>query len=68
MSVTTEQIESAEGWVGRSVDHGFTPAERAEYDTLRASGRTLYDGLRTLYGTGHERAYCVALVRYGRKR
>lgn len=48
-------------------DHGFTGTEQAEYDSLKARGRTMYDHLRWFHGASHDSAYAEALVAFGSK-
>lgn len=51
----------------RSRDHNFTPEEKADYDSLNAKGRLLYDNLRTQYDIVHSQAYAWAVELYGAK-
>ena len=49
-------------------DHRFTPEEQAEYDSLKAAGRTFYDDARWNEGATHEQAFADARYAYGLKR
>lgn len=48
-------------------DHAFSGHEQAEYDSLKAAGRSYYDDLRWTYGFSHHNAYMAALETYGTK-
>lgn len=50
-----------------TTDHRFTADEQADYDSLRAAGRSMYDDLRWHEGYDHETAMRDALHSYGRK-
>lgn len=66
MAISTSQIETAIANPVRSERHIWEGTQQADYDSLRGQGRTLYDTLRTAYDVNHERAFCIALVRFGR--
>lgn len=49
----------------RSRIHDFTTDEQRDYNSLRASGRTLYDTLRTDLDWSHDDAMYAAVDRFG---
>jgi hypothetical protein len=51
-----------------TTDHRFTPQEQAEYDSLRAQGRSMYDDLRWHEGYDHATALRDAKHSYGTKK
>lgn len=65
--VTAEELRKATEEPVRSASHVWTGKQQAEYDSLRASGRTLYDNLRTQFGKSHDAAYTAAVQTFGRK-
>lgn len=50
-----------------TLDHNFTPEQRAEYDSLKWRGRDLYDTLRWHDKCGHNEAFGRAKHAHGVK-
>jgi hypothetical protein len=48
-------------------DHGFVGTQQADYDSLHAKGRSLYDSLRHEKKTSHEDAFLAARQQFGLK-
>ena len=59
------QILWAEEQPVQSREHVWHEDEQAQYDSLKALGRTLYDNLRTQFDWSHDDAYEAALDRFG---
>lgn len=49
-------------------DHHFTAEQKADYDSLRAAGRSLYDDLRWHKNATHAEAFDAAAATYGFKK
>lgn len=55
----TEGNFVADFGIGRSDHHIWAEGEQAEYDALRAKGRTLYDQIRTRLSLSHAQAIAI---------
>lgn len=62
-----EIVEDCEANPVRSREHLWEAGQQAQYNSLAARGRTLYDNLRTKYDVSHGDAFAVALEFHGRK-
>ena len=70
MTFTTETerlIQQAIDHPVRSRHHEWAEGEQADYDSLKASGRSLYDNLRTQFNWGHNGAFTAAREKFGLK-
>ena len=66
--VTSEMLWDCIDNPVKSDPHDWQEGEQAEYNALKARGRSLYDGLRTKYNVSHADAlYCATLI-FGRKK
>ncbi len=63
--VTEEIIQDCIENPVRSVNHDFTPEQVAQYGSMFAKGRSLYDNLRTKCEIGHDEAFQISAECFG---